>query len=108
MRADVRSGLVHEKTIDNGPPSEIPNSAARSEPTASRTARISAIRSAKVGGSPTGSESPVPRLSKTIRRLNEARRFRNWLRCGSSHATSRWETKPWTSSRSSGPSPRTW
>ena len=53
--------------------SECPSSAARSEPTASRTARTSSIRCSSVGSLSFGtrSESPVPRLSKRIRRENE-------------------------------------
>ena len=37
---------------------------------------------------------PVPRLSNTISRENEASRVRNRASRGSSQATSTWETKP--------------
>src|SRR2546421_4050104 len=76
MRADVRAGCVALNSTAMGPPSEKPKSAARSEPTASITARTSSIRSSSVGRSwtLTRSDSPVPRLSKRISRLKEARR----------------------------------
>ena len=80
------------------PPSECPNSAARSEPTASSTARTSSMRSSRVGSSSfdTRSESPVPRLSKRISRENEARRSRKCAIAGSSHISSMFETQPGT------------
>ena len=80
------------------PPSECPSSAARSDPAASITARTSSIRSSSVGrrSSGTGSERPVPRLSKTIRRANDASRRRNRAYEGSSHITSTFETHPGT------------
>ena len=63
-----------------GAPSEIPHSAARSEPAASITARTSSIRCSSVGASATGSDSPDPRRSNVDHprergeRLEEARR----------------------------------
>ena len=51
---------------------------------------------------------PVPRLSNTISRENDASRVRNRASRGSSHATSTWETNPGTRTRSIGPSPTTW
>ncbi len=70
--------------MDRLPPSENPKNAARCEPTASITARRSSIRTSRVGSwsSATRSESPVPRLSKMIRRENDASRFRNFARSG--------------------------
>ena len=66
------------------------------------------MRSA-TGGSPgMRSDSPVPRLSNQISRLNEANPRRKRARCGSSQARSRWETKPGMNTRSGGPSPSTW
>src|SRR5438876_221600 len=52
------------------PPSEAPKMAARSEPTASITARTSSIRCSSVGSwsAGTGSDIPVPRLSNRITR----------------------------------------
>jgi hypothetical protein len=90
------------------PPSETPKMAARCEPTASITARMSSIRSCIVGALVAGSDMPVPRLSKTISRANDARRVRRWARFGSSQASSTWETNPGTSTRSIGASPSTW
>ena len=90
-----------------GPPSESPNSAARSEPAASNTARTSSMRSSSGAGAATGSESPVPRLSNRISRENEASLSRNLAMRGSAHCRSRCETNPGTNTRSSGPSPTT-
>ena len=55
------------------------------------------MRCSRVGSSLTAtrSESPVPRLSKVIRRVNEANPLRNAARWGSSHCMSRWDTQPW-------------
>ena len=89
------------------PPSETPNTVARDEPAASITARMSSIRSSIVGGLVAGSDMPVPRLSNTINRENDARRVKKRARLGSSHATSTCETKPGTRTRSVGPSPST-
>ena len=50
--------------------SETPKSAACVDPTASMTARTSSMRCSSLGGSVTGSERPVPRLSRRIRREN--------------------------------------
>ena len=57
-----------------GAPSETPSSVARSDPAASITARTSSMRSSSVGTSFTGSDIPMPRLSKRISRENEASR----------------------------------
>jgi hypothetical protein len=62
------AGWHAAKNAASEPPSEIPNSAALSIPTASITARTSSMRSSIAGSSGTRSESPVPRLSnRTIR-----------------------------------------
>ena len=50
------------------PPSEVPISAARREPAASRTACMSRIRSSRVGNPTLRSDRPVPRLSNRINR----------------------------------------
>ena len=45
---NLRSAYPHGN-VESGPPSEMPNIAARFEPTASMTARISSIRCSRVG-----------------------------------------------------------
>ena len=90
------------------PPSDTPQSAARSDPTASMTARTSSMRCSSVGMALTRSESPVPRLSKRMSRANEAMRSICGPMNGISQATSTWETNPGTITMSSGPSPTTW
>src|SRR5213596_2960797 len=57
-----------------GAPSETPMTAARWDPTASMTARTSSIRTSSGESAGTASDMPVPRLSKTISRANEAMR----------------------------------
>jgi hypothetical protein len=52
------------------PPSATPRSAAHDDFVASITARTSSIRSSSGGAPSTGSDEPVPRLSKTITRAN--------------------------------------
>ena len=71
----MRSGYVAAKSAQSWLPWTAPSSAARSEPTASSTARTSSIcvSSVSVRGR---SERPVPRLSKRIRRENDASRSR--------------------------------
>src|SRR5439155_8802070 len=60
------------------PASEGANSAAGFEPTSSITARTSSIRCSRAGSSESGtrSDSPVPRLSKKMRREKDASRRR--------------------------------
>src|SRR6516162_10911972 len=72
----------------NEPPWENPNSAARSEPAASITARTSSIRSSSVATPATRSDRPVPRLSNRIRRENAARREKWCAHSGSSQNSS--------------------
>jgi hypothetical protein len=103
----VRAGYVAAKRTHIGPPSEYPNSAARSLPAASITACTSSIRVSRSGRPAGRSDNPVPRLSKRISRENDASRFRKWAERGSSQSSSRCETKPGTSTRSNGPSPTT-
>ena len=105
--AAVLSGYVAAKRIHIGPPSEIPNSVACSDPAASITARTSSIRCSSVGRVATGSESPVPRLSSRIKRQKDVSRRRNLANDGSSQAFSTCETQPGTRTRSNGPSPTT-
>ena len=68
------------------------------------------MRCSRAGSWLTGTRSdrPVPRLSKVIRRANDASRRRNVDSCGSSHCRSMFDTQPWTKTRSNGPSPTTW
>ena len=54
-----------------GPPSETPQTAAASLPAASITARMSSMRVSRSAIPAALSESPVPRLSNTIRREKE-------------------------------------
>jgi hypothetical protein len=91
------------------PPSDTPKIAARSDPTASRTVRMSSIRCSSVGRalSDTRSDNPVPRLSKMIRREKEASRSRKRASGGISHPYSTLETQPCTNTRSKGASPTT-
>ena len=72
----MRSGYVAANSRHIGPPSDAPKSAARSDPTASITARTSSIRCSSVGRSSSGTRSdrPVPRLSNRINRQKEASR----------------------------------
>lgn len=104
---ETRSGYVAAKSMHMGPPSEMPRSAACSLPAASMTARMSSIRSSKVGQPQPRSERPVPRLSKKINRENDARRPSSPAKNGKSHDASTWEMKPGTYTKSKGPSPTT-
>jgi hypothetical protein len=72
------------------PPPPDPRRAARFESAPSITARTSSIHCSSVGSSDedTGSESPVPRWSKQIRRENEANLRRNTSNRGSIHCAS--------------------
>jgi hypothetical protein len=89
-------------------PSDMPSSAARSEPAASITARTSSIRSSSVGAPATGSERPTPRRSKTSTLAKEPSRRRKRDIAGLSHIRSRWERKGKASTRSISPSPNAW
>ena len=91
----MRSGYVAAKSIDSGPPSDMPIRAARSEPTASMTARMSSIRSSSEP-TETWSERPIPRLSNMIKREKLASRFRKLETVGSVHWKSRCESQPQT------------
>ncbi len=91
--------------IDIGPPSEIPISAARSEPAASSTACRSSIDSSSVGGRPMRSELPCSRLSNRISRAKPARRSKTRWKPGICQATSKLLMKPGAITRSIGPSP---
>src|SRR6266403_623186 len=108
MRPDVRSGYVAAKSTHIGPPSEMPNSVARSDPAASITARTSSMRCSSEGKSTRRSESPVPRRSSMMSRENDASRVRKRAYEGSSQAYSTWETQPGTRTRSGPASPTTW
>ena len=77
-------------------------------PPASMTARTSSMRVSKSGKPTPRSERPVPRLSSRMRRANDPRRSWKCAAAGSSQSISRWEKKPWTRTRSNGPSPVTW
>ena len=81
--------------------------AARSDPAASMTARMSSMRTSAEAKSATRSESPVPRLSNRISRENVASLAKN-SPGGPSHAySSAVKTEPSTNTRSKGPSPTT-
>src|SRR6266850_615785 len=88
-----------------GPPSDQPYMAARSEPAASITARTSPIRSSIVC-SATRSESPCPRLSKTITLAKALSLFRRCSWLGTSHSNSTCERVPGISTMSRGPWPK--
>ena len=77
-RALVRSGCVAAKSAAIIVPSLAPMIAARSDPTASMTARTSSIQSSSGGGvlEGIGSERPIPDLSNEISRLNDESRRR--------------------------------
>ena len=66
----MRSGYVAAKRRAIGVPSWAAQSTARSESTASITARMSSILVSSVGTCRTGSESPLPRLSKRSTRAD--------------------------------------
>jgi hypothetical protein len=72
------------------------------------TARRSSARSSSVPGAVTGSDSPVPGLSKVIRRLNAVSLSLNRCDPGHCHNASRWDTNPGTMTRSTAPEPTTW
>ena len=105
----MRSGYVAANSMAIGPPSDTPSTTARSEPTASITARASSIRTSSDGSrsSDTRSESPTPRLSNTITRENDERRVKNRANLGSVHIRSMCVTHPRTNRMSTGPSPNT-
>ena len=69
-------GARRRRATASAAPSKTPSRAARSEPAASSTARMSSIRSSGGGMPSTGSDMPVPRLSNTIRREKDASRRR--------------------------------
>jgi hypothetical protein len=88
--AETRSGYVAAKRIAIDPPAEWATNATCSAPAASITAFMSSIQRSRLGSSSkgTGSDMPVPLLSKRMSRLNEARRARKRTLCGSSHCHS--------------------
>jgi hypothetical protein len=90
----TRSGRRAAKTAAIVPPSENPNSDARSTPAASSTARMSSIRSFNDIAPMTGSDIPAPRLSKRMHLVNRA--SASWMRRGSpfSISSSRCDTQP--------------
>ena len=90
-----------------GPPSSVPQIAARSDPAASMTASTSSICSSSVGAPKSGSDSPDPRRSNVITRANWVRRFPNRSSVGSAHRYSTCEIQGGTQTRSMGPSPST-
>src|SRR6185369_5318331 len=83
----TRSGYVAANIVAMAAPSDIPNNAARDEPTASITARTSSIRSSSVGTPAMRSDIPTPRLSKRINREKDAKRRRYRATEGSSQKT---------------------
>ena len=95
---DQRRALAPGTSPRRGPPSarlrRHPSIAARSDPAASITARTSSMRVSSVGDLLTRSDRPVPRLSKRIRRENEAIPSRRWAKSGCSHRSSTFEIAP--------------
>jgi hypothetical protein len=106
--ARTRAGRVTEKKIAVGPPSESPKTAGRSMPAASMTASTSSARCSSVGTPVTGSDRPVPALSKIASRANDVIRSRNDLIAGCAQKNSMCETNDGTSTISTSPSPTTW
>jgi hypothetical protein len=108
--AVTRSGWVAAKSIAIGPPSDAPTTTARSEAAASITARKSSMRCSSVGSSATGtgSDSPVPGLSKVMTRLKAASRSMKRASPGICQVSSRWLTKPGMKTTSTSPAPNTW
>ena len=74
--AEVRSGYVAANTAAIGPPSQNANNAARSQPTASITARTSSIRVSIPPSAEGRSDNLVPRLSNRISRAKDPSRSR--------------------------------
>jgi hypothetical protein len=72
----ARRGCVAANRVAMNSPAIAPTTAACWDPTVSRTARRSSIHSSSEGRAviDTGSESPTPRLSNRMTRLNEANR----------------------------------
>jgi hypothetical protein len=89
-----------------GPPSETPSRAARSDPTASITARMSSILVSRSAMPLARSERPVPLLSNRITREKEASRL-SVSAAGPSQADSKTDRiQPPTNTMSKGPSPK--
>jgi hypothetical protein len=88
----------------------MPTSTALRLPAASMTAVTSSILCSSVGATPgaIGSDSPVPRLSNTMKRPSELMRRTKRRHWGCSQSTSMWDAIPGTRTMSSGPSPMTW
>lgn len=86
MSADVRVGWVAAVSMATCAPSSAPQSAGRSAPAASRTASASPTHCSSDGGTEgsIGSDSPTPRRSIRINRLNDARLRWNRANPGSS------------------------
>ena len=89
-----RSGYVAAKSIVIAPPRAAPKRAAVSLPAASMTERMSSICSSRYGISGPRSDSPMPRMSKTMSRENDASRSAYRDQWTSSHMTSRFEKIP--------------
>jgi len=71
-------------------------------PAASITARMSSLRSSRVGAPATRSDRPVPRLSKTSTRACSATPHSNTAQPAESHCSSTWETQPGAMTTSNG------
>jgi hypothetical protein len=106
--ADTRSGWDAANTTLIGTLSMNPASAARCDPAASITARMSSLRSSSVGAPATRSDMPVPRLSNTSTRACSAIPRSKAAQPAASHCSSTWETKLGAMTTSNGPSPSTW
>lgn len=105
----MRSGCVAANRVQSGPPSNSPNNAACSDPTASMTALRSSSSTSGGGAAARGTESdsPIPRRSTMISRENEASDLRNLASRGCCQDTSSREYQPGTYTRSTGPAPAT-
>ena len=105
----VRSGREAANIIAIRPASLTPRSAARSDPTASSTAKASSAHSSQLGraSNDTGSDAPIPRRSSMIKRLNDASRRSRLAYGGYSQRMSRASPIPGIHTKSTGPSPRT-
>ncbi len=107
MSDATRSGNVAANSVDVSQPSHIPKSVAFADPTASSTISRSRSIVSCVGASRKRSERPEPRRSMRISRDVSASWERNLDSEGYSHAYSRFDTNPDTTSRSRAPSPTT-
>ena len=101
------SGYVEARSMAAAPPSDVPLTNARVDPTVRNTQRASLMVFSSVDAPWIRSESPTPRLSKMITRAWRPSSSKKAAYPGSSHEISRCDTKPGMKSRSTGPLPTT-